>query len=147
MGHPMQSRPVGRRGAEVRRVAARRAVRPRRAARAVHLVLARLFALGIAAQVFLAGLGVFGAGAGFTAHVALGWWVWLLATPLLVTALVARPPRRVVSMTVALFALTVPQPFLPMAGSAWAGAFHALNAVVLGALAVTLAVPLRRATG
>jgi hypothetical membrane protein len=95
--------------------------------------------------VFLAGLGVFGAAAGFPAHVALGWWVWLLATPLLVTAFIARPPRRVLATTVALFVLVAPQPFLPMAGSAWAGAFHAANAVVLGALGVALAVPLRRA--
>jgi len=58
-----------------------------RVARSIHLVIAWLFVIGLLAQVFLAGLGVFSGGSAFTNHRDFGYLLTLLPVLLLVAAL------------------------------------------------------------
>lgn len=100
-------------------------------------------------QVFLAGLGVFGAevapvedeASGMEAHRALGHMVTTIGGALLLlTALIARPGKRIVLLTVAWVVLGQVQVFLALGGedAAVVGGLHALVALVLVGLAADL---------
>ena len=74
--------------------------------------LAWLIVGGLAIQFYLAGAALFGATT-FQPHRALGDGLAAAIVLLLVVALIARPGRRVVGLTVALTALTIVQVLLP----------------------------------
>ena len=65
-----------------------------RAARWAYPILAWLFVAGLLVQVFLAGLGFFGGGRDFAAHVNLGWLLHLAPLLILLAAALSRAGRR-----------------------------------------------------
>jgi hypothetical protein len=110
------------------------------AARIAFRYLAAVFIADVLLQLFLAGAGVFSAGAGTAAressaldpHRVNGMVVMLLALLILAVALLARNGWR---WALLLFVLTLLQPVLAIAGAA--GGLHVLNAAaILGAGAV-----------
>jgi hypothetical protein len=106
-----------------------------KAARIIYRYLTALFIVDVLLQFFLAGAGVFSAGAGTAArdsstldpHRSNGLAVMLLALLILVAALVARDGRW--KWALPLLVLTVLQPVLAIAGAA--GGLHVLNAVAI----------------
>ena len=105
---------------------------------AVHRWLAALTLAAVAVQFLLAGAGAFGA-ASFKAHTALGWATAALS---LIVLAVAALGRRELRASVLLFAAIVVQVALGVLGensSAWFGAVHGLNALVVAAAAFNLA--------
>ena len=116
-------------------------------------VLIALFLLLLLVQVFLAGLGIFGADVAATeegateldAHRAFG---HILTQPVallvLIAALIARPGRQIVQLTIAWLVLGIVQVALGIAGgdTAVLGGLHALNALIYVGLTIDL---LRRA--
>lgn len=114
----------------------------------VFAVLAASVVLGIAAQVFLAGLAVFGGAAGFDLHGAFGGALSLPILALVVLALRRGPARRFLGHAAALLVLYILQFVLIVTGRETGlpviSALHPANAVVLTTVAVLLA---RRAIG
>jgi uncharacterized membrane protein YhaH (DUF805 family) len=107
----------------------------------VHAAVAGLFVVAIVVQVFLAGaaLANLGGSGNFSTHMEFGYtWIGIVALALLVTALVARRPRRDVGTVAAIFVLYVVQTMLPGARTSapWIAALHPVNALFLFALAV-----------
>ena len=107
----------------------------------IHAAAAAIFVVAILVQVFLAGLAIanLGGSGDFSTHIGFGYtWVGLAALALLVTALVARRPRRDVGVVVLLFVLYIVQTVLPSfkAGAPWAAALHPVNALLLFGVAV-----------
>jgi hypothetical protein len=98
----------------------------------------------IAIQVFLAGIGLFGAGT-MAGHRDFGYLLSVLPVLLVIAAAVARA-RQLVWLSGALLVLTFVQTLLPLLKSdlPYIAALHPVNALVLAALTATLA---RRATG
>ena len=82
----------------------------RSAVRCLHLLVAWLLVAGLAAQVFLAGLGVFRSAAPFATHRDFGYMLEALPFVLLVAGLFARLGRRAALLAVAIFALFGGQP-------------------------------------
>jgi hypothetical protein len=109
--------------------------------------LAWLVLAGLVVQFYLAGAALFGAMT-FEAHRALGYLLTVAILLLLVVALVARPGRRLVGLTVLLVGLTVVQVLLPSlrTGLPWVAALHVIVAVRIGAQAAAIARSPRRAT-
>ena len=107
----------------------------RRGARWVHLAATGLFVLGIVAQFFLAGLGIFGGGVDLDPHETVGWVVHAVAALVLLTSLLAWLPWRDIVLSFVLAVLTQLQVMLPGTGSEWLQALHVLNALVLFVLA------------
>jgi hypothetical protein len=117
----------------------------------LHAAVAALFVVAIVVQVFLAGaaLANLGGSGNFATHIDFGYtWIGLAALVLLITALVARRPRREVGITVALLVLYVVQTVLPgfRSSTPWVAALHPVNALVLFALAAWYARRAWRAT-
>ena len=105
----------------------------------VHLALALAIVLGVFVQVYLIGAYIFGAGQGaLDAHRTIGFTVHGLELLLLVAALVARLPRRDVGLSLLLAVIGTVQISLASA-HAWTGGLHPLFALVVLALAATLA--------
>jgi len=99
-----------------------------------------IFVLGIATQVFLAGMFLFADGSR-ESHIDFGYTLTLVPIVLVLLALLARPGLRIVGLTVLLLALTWLQPIL-----AWAredvpfiAALHPVNAMLLFGLAILIA--------
>ena len=136
---------------DVRTVPAQRAAEPdaapklsgvRRGAFAVYRVLIVVFLVALLAQVFLAGLGIFGSEVAVTEdasteldpHRFLG---HILFPPVmllvLLTAVIARPGRRILPLTALLFVDGVLQVVLAVAGgdTPVLGGLHAFNAIIL----------------
>ena len=122
----------------------------RRGAFGVYRVLIALAAIAIIVQIFLAGFGIFGAegvptdddvSGKLDAHRAFG---HILTQPVmllvLIVALLARPGRKIVHFTVALFVLGIVQMFLAFGGedTPAIGGLHAVNALLLLGIAVDL---------
>lgn len=108
--------------------------------RRVHAVAAIVFVAAIVIQVVLAGLAIanLGGSGNFAPHIEFGYtWVGLSALALLVTALLARRPRRDVGITIALFVQYIVQTMLPLARESmpFLAALHPLNAMLLFGLA------------
>ncbi|MGH2859408.1 MAG: DUF6220 domain-containing protein [Solirubrobacteraceae bacterium] len=100
--------------------------------------LAALLVAAVAAQFLLAGAGAFGA-TSFKPHTGLG---WAIAVVSLILLLVALAGRRHVRASAILFATVVVQVLLGVLGenaSAWFGAVHGLNALLVMGAAVNLA--------
>jgi len=112
-------------------------------ARTALAVLAWGFLALIAIQVFLAGIGLFGAGT-MAGHRDFGYLLSLLPVLLVIAAAVARA-RPLVWLSGGLLVLTFVQTLLPLLKSdlPYIAALHPVNALVLAALTATLA---RRAT-
>ncbi len=113
---------------------------------AVYRVLIVVFALAILVQVFLAGLGIFGMDGSVTndegtteldPHRAVG---HILTQPvmlvILIAAAIARPGRRILSLTAVLLVVGIVQTVLGIAGgdTPLLGGLHALNALIYLAL-------------
>lgn len=122
-------------------------------ARAAYRYLVALFAAGVVAQFFLAGLGAFRTQrqAGretvtntrfehdFSAHVTLGHLLLILGALVFLAALTARAGRRRVLTTLALPLLVALQSVLANAGPASVRALHVVNACIILALSFLLA--------
>jgi Family of unknown function (DUF6220) len=105
----------------------------------VHLALALAIVLGVFVQVYLIGAYVFGAGQGaLDAHRTAGFTVHALEVLLLVAALAARLPRRDLGLSALLAVIGTVQIALASAHG-WTGGLHPLLALVVLALAATLA--------
>jgi hypothetical protein len=108
--------------------------------RRVHVAAAVIFVVAIVVQVFLAGAAIvnLGGSGDFGTHVEFGYtWLGIAAVALLVTALIARRPRRELGVVVAIVVLYVIQTALPgFRDSVPALAFlHPVNAMLLFTLA------------
>src|SRR5262245_33094154 len=108
--------------------------------RMVHAVFAWVFVVAIAVQALLAGLAIanLGGNGDFRGHVDFGYSaVGLAALAVVVTALIARRPRRDVLITVGLLVLYIVQTILPAfrSGMPFVAALHPVNALLLFALA------------
>jgi len=123
-------------------------------------VLIALFVVAIPIQFYLAGHGAMeGAYSAYCAdktnkcttplmitawdpHVIVGTLMLLVSLLILLTALAARPGRRILWMSVALFVFMVIQYILPFtfdsASTRWIAALHAVNALIVTGLAGTL---------
>ena len=116
--------------------------------------LTGLFALGVLAQVFLAGVGVFGDhgrqvadAASFDPHRALGTVLGVVAVVLFVVVALARPGRGAALGALALAVLTLAaQPLLANAGDndKWVGGFHALDGMLILILSLWVAATAHR---
>lgn len=100
--------------------------------------LVRLILAAVTAQFVLAGAGAFGA-TSFKPHTAIGWVTVVLC---LIAVAVAALGRRELSASALLFAVVAVQVALGVLGentSAWFGAVHGLNALIVAGTAVNLA--------
>jgi hypothetical protein len=113
--------------------------------RHAYLIVAWLFLIGVAVQVFLAGLSIFVGSNWWTAHKTSAHIIEYLPILLIPLALLGRMPRSIVLLSGLLILLFVLQyAFIETAaatGLSWLAAFHPLNALVI--FAVTLAVAQR----
>ncbi len=129
--------------------------RGRRSAAAAFGLLAAAFAVAVVLQVFLAGLGVFGArgvslehATSLDAHRTVGDALGIVAVVLFLLGLLARSPRRVLAATFALALLTeIAQHGLAQAGlhHSWAGGLHAADGALILLLATYVVVGARSA--
>ncbi|MBA3688416.1 MAG: hypothetical protein H0W81_06280 [Chloroflexi bacterium] len=109
-------------------------------ARYVYLALVWIYLAGILVQVFLAGIGLFGAAKDFEPHVGLGWILHLVPVLLLIVAGVARVGSRLIWWTVALLGVQFIQPILATLRNDMplVAAFHPVLALVVFWLALTI---------
>lgn len=110
-------------------------------ARNVYLVVAGLFVVGLVAQVFLAGLGVFESPTAFVTHRDVGYTLSIVPILLLVLGLVGGLGRRMAILAAVIFGLFMLQSvFVAMRGSSPAiAALHPMNGFLILLLAVVLA--------
>jgi uncharacterized membrane protein YhaH (DUF805 family) len=106
----------------------------------IHAAIAVLFVAMIVIQVFLAGaaLSNLGGSGDFGTHVEFGYtWVGIAALLVVVTALIARRPRRDVGISVGILVLYIVQTLLPSAKTSlpMVAALHPVNALLLFGLA------------
>lgn len=111
-----------------------------RTLRQIHAVAAWLFVAAIVYQVYLAGAAIanLGGSGDFTAHIGFGYEVvGLAALAVLITAIIARMPRRDIGWSFLLLVQYVIQTILPnlKASAPSIAALHPLNAVLLFAVA------------
>jgi hypothetical protein len=106
-----------------------------------YAVLIWLYLVALLVQIYLAGMGLAGLGAGdMQAHRDLGWTLHLPILLILVAALVARVGRPAIWWVVALFVSGAIQPILATMDDMPAiAALHPVNAVILTFLTVKLA--------
>ncbi len=114
-----------------------------RLARTILPYLAWAFIGLLVVQVFLAGIGIFGAGS-FQTHVDVGYTISVVPVLLVIAAAVGRTGR-LISMSAALLVLAIVQTVLPLlrADLPFIAALHPVNALALFWLTLTIA---RRAT-
>jgi len=108
--------------------------------RTIHAVLAWLFVGTILYQVFLAGSAIanLGGSGDFSAHAGFGYSiVGLAALAVLLSAVIARVPRRDIGISFGMLVQYVVQTALPYAKASapWISALHPVNAMLLFALA------------
>jgi predicted DNA repair protein MutK len=110
-------------------------------ARWLFLVLVWIYLAAVLYQVFLAGMGLFGAERDFEAHRSLGYLIHLMPVPLILVAAIARVGSRLLLWTAALFVVQGIQPLLPMMREdlPWAAALHPVLALVVFWLGITIA--------
>jgi hypothetical protein len=104
--------------------------------------LALLIAIGIVVQVFLAGLGIFGAES-FDAHEGFGWSLHTAAILLFLLALIGPRTRAAIGMSFGLLALMTVQILLVGArdDTPWLAAFHPVLALFVLGLAFHIGMP------
>lgn len=114
-----------------------------RPARRIYVACAWLFAAGIVVQVFLAGVAVLVDAGRWGDHRAFGSLLFHLPPVMLVAALAARLPRRIVGLSALAVALVLLQFVLvslpAVGGAGLIRALHPVNALALFWLALTLA--------
>ena len=110
-------------------------------ARTVYLVVAVAFVVGLAAQVFLAGLGVFDSPTAFVTHRDVGYALSFLPILLLIIGLVGGLGRRMAILAAVIFGLFLLQSvFVAMRNSSPAiAALHPVNGFLIVLLAIVLA--------
>lgn len=106
----------------------------------LHALAAVAFVVAIIWQVILAGLAIgnLGGSYDFSGHIEFGFtWVGLAALAVVITALIARRPRREVGICFGLLGLYIVQTILPglRTSTPQLAALHPLNAMILFALA------------
>ena len=104
--------------------------------------LALLIAVGVVVQVFLAGLGVFGAES-FDAHVGFGWMIHTAAILLFILALIGPRTGRAIGISFALLVLMTVQIMLVGArdDTAWVAALDPTLALFVLGLALHIGMP------
>lgn len=107
----------------------------------VHALATILFLAAIVVQVVLAGVALaqLGGSGNFATHIDFGYYiVGITSLAVLVTALIARLPRREIGISAGLFVLYIVQTMLPtFKGSVpFIAALHPLNAAILFTLAL-----------
>jgi hypothetical protein len=112
-------------------------------ARVVFYGFAVTYLLGVVAQFFLAGLGVFGT-TSYDAHRALGFVLGLLAVVLLVLAVGAKLPRPLSGLALLLVLLNIVQIVLIQIDIGEIRALHLVNALAIALIANMLAQRSRR---
>lgn len=110
-------------------------------ARTAYLVVAVVFVVGLAAQVFLAGLGVFDSPTAFATHRDVGYALSIVPVLLLVIGLVGGLGRRSAILAAVIFGLFILQSvFVAMRDSSpTIAALHPVNGFLIALLAVILA--------
>ena len=113
----------------------------RSVARTAHLVVALLLVAGLATQIFLAGLGVFGSAETFATHRDFGYTLELLPLILQVLGLVAGLGRRMALLAAGIFGLFLLQSvFVGLRATApEVAALHPVNGFLITLLAIVLA--------
>jgi hypothetical protein len=108
--------------------------------RYLFVAVAILFVAGIAYQVFLAGMAVFGAGA-WSSHIDFGYLVTIVPVLLILTAWLAKAGRRTVWLSVVTLVVAQVQTILPWFREdvPWISALHPVNAMVIFGLGIVLA--------
>lgn len=109
--------------------------------KAIHVIqrwLAVVIVAAVAAQFLLAGAGAFGA-TSFKPHTAIGWTTAVLSLIALVLAVTGRGAVRASAVLLVAVAAQVALGVLGENSSAWFGAAHGLNALVVTGAAVDLA--------
>lgn len=113
-----------------------------RASGFTYFVLAALFSLGIAVQVFLAGLGVLVNPSYFAWHKSFAHLIEWIPLLMMVAAAIAKFPRRFIALTLLVFVLFLLQyvflSLMPQLGLAPLRALHVVNAIVIFPLSVRL---------
>ena len=109
----------------------------------LHQWLARLLLLGFVVQVYLATAPLFGVGVTFREHRTLGSALAAMVILLLLLALTGRLERRWIGLSLLLVALTIVQVMLPSLRGriSWLAALHAVNALALIRITISLARP------
>jgi Zn-dependent protease with chaperone function len=109
-------------------------------ARYVFLAMVWIYVAAILFQVFLAGIGLFGAAKDFEPHAGLGWILHLVPVLLLIVAAVARVGSTLLWWTTALLVVQFVQPILATLRNdvPLVAAFHPVLALVIFWLAVTI---------
>lgn len=112
-----------------------------RVARWAYVILAWAFVIGLAVQVFLAGMAMFGGAADFEAHIGLGWLLHLVPLLILAAAALSRAGRRHWTWALALAAVVFLVPIFVLArvGTPAIAALHPVSAMVAFWLAVVVA--------
>ncbi len=112
-----------------------------RAARYVYAFAACAYVLGLLYQVFVAGLGIFGAETNWETHIGLGWMLHLIPIAILVAAALSRAGRRhwQWALALALVVFVVPLFALARADNPEIAALHPVAALVAFALSITVA--------
>ena len=110
-------------------------------ARTVYLVVAVAFVVGLAAQVFLAGLGVFDSPTAFVTHRDVGYALSFVPILLLILGLVGGLGRRMAILAAVIFGLFLLQSvFVAMRDSSPAiAALHPVNGFLIVLLAIVVA--------
>ena len=110
-------------------------------ARTVYLVVAVAFVVGLAAQMFLAGLGVFDSPTAFVTHRDVGYALSFLPILLLILGLVGGLGRRMAILAAVIFGLFLLQSvFVAMRDSSPAiAALHPVNGFLIVLLAILVA--------
>ena len=109
-------------------------------ARYVFVAFVWIYVAAILFQVFLAGIGLFGAAKDFEPHAGLGWILHLVPVLLLIVAAVARVGSSLLWWTAALLVVQFVQPILATLrnDAPVAAAFHPVLALVIFWLALTI---------
>ena len=104
--------------------------------------LALLITVGVIVQVFLAGLGIFGAES-FSAHESFGWMLHTAAILLFILALIGPRTRAAIGMSFGLLVLMTVQIMLVGArdDTPWVAAFHPVLALFVLGLAFHIGMP------
>jgi hypothetical protein len=118
----------------------------RRTARTAYLVVAWLFVACLVVQVFLAGLGVFAGADNFTTHTEFARTFGLLTLILIALAIIGRLGRRLIWLSVLVFALFVLQSvFIALRETApVAAALHPVNGFLILLISISIAQRARR---
>lgn len=107
-------------------------------AQLAYAIAGGIFALGVLAQVFLAGGAIFAGSGWWPAHAMFGMILSLGPIVLLALAFAARLGARAIWLTALLLALVVVQSMLPSLPVEFLAALHPVNAVIIFALACLL---------